>query len=382
MPSLSAKKLLIIGFAFILLVSIPLTIYLLQQQQEIRSKAAPSTTLAFNPATVTPNPKTGDEFNLDIMINPGTNQVSIVKLDIRYDQTKIATSDAQTTCGAAICPTSDFPVTLDGPKYTNGTVGISLSIEPNVANVVQTTKKVASIRFKAIAPTTGGDTKITFGPETKVFSVAQADAEGENVLLLSSSTPASVTISAAAVTPTIAQTQPGPSCTALRLDRAASGTAPYSITFTGEGTSATGTISQATFDFGDGPVQNVTQGGGLGTKTASVQIAHTYNNPSTYRASVVFTDNQNGTSNPATCTQTITVSQAGTTGGGTPTPGAVTTVATPTPTPIIFAEQPTATPVLAQPSIPPSLGPGDTIIGLGALGLVLSIIGTLVFFAL
>jgi len=141
----------------------------------------------------------------------------------------------------------------------------------------------------------------------------------------------------------------------LTVDRSTTGNAPYSLTFTANGTSSTGTISQVAFNFGDGQTSNVTQAGGIGTASVNVQASHTYNNPGTFTASAVLTDNSNNTSSSsASCEQTITVNAAS---------GSATTSNNPTPT------------------MPPTGSTGLALgLGLGAALLILG--GGLIFFIL
>ena len=368
MGFLTAKKLLILGFVFILLVAIPLTVYFVQQQQQTKTQAAPATKLFFSPLTQTKN--VNDDVTLDISIDPGANQVSFVKLDLSYDATKLATNSAGTTCNQALCPTDDFPVILEGPIYAPGTVSITLSIGPNPTKVIQAVKKVVTLKFKAVSTTTSDGTAITFGPQTQVLSLASTDQVGENVLL-PNSTPAKVIINqgTSTTTPTPATTQ-APVCASLSVDRATTGNAPYPLTFTATGSDPVGTVSKVTFDFGDGPVQDVTQAGGIGTKSVSVPIAHTYNNSGTFKASAVLTNNLGGTSTPGVCIQNITVLQAS---------GSATLTPTVTTTPAIV----TATPVQIPTQIPiTSPGPGNTLVGVGIVGIVLSLVGGILFFAL
>jgi hypothetical protein len=356
----SGKKLLLFGFIAVLLVVIPLTVYLVQQQQKTRSGAAPSTTLGFNPASKTA--AVDDTINLDVMMNPGTNQVSFVKLIINYDATKLATAAA----GAAICPQKPddalcpnviaFPSVLQGPIYGPGTISVTLSIGGSPQNIVQASTKIASLSFKALSPTDPGTTQITIDSQQgQVLSIASTDQFNENVL--SSVSPATITITGAVASPTPVPTATpnaqAPICESLTLSGAATGTAPYSLTFTATGTSSASTISKVTFNFGDSAVQDVPQSGG--PSSVSVQVSHTYNSGGTFVASSSLTDALGNVSSTTTCTQTITVS------------------ATPTSTAIAQA-----TPV---PPLPPT-GPDAKILTIGAIGTILSVLGILLLFAL
>ncbi len=377
------KKLLLLGVIVVLLIAIPLTIYLLQQQQITTSKATPSTRLYFTPPS---QPiKVGDTVRLDVMMDPGQNIVNFAKLTFTFEPSKLTPVTTGTECGSSICPnTQVFPATLEGPTITSNNISITLSIGADTTKLIQTVTKIATLTFQA---TGSGTTQIRFAPDpqTQVLSSRCTPADptncpdqfNENVI--SSQEPISLTIADAAPTPTLTSApqaaNQAPACTSLNVDRTTSGTAPFSITFTANGTDTNGTIQKVTFDFGDGPVQDTTQGGGIGSNTVSVQVAHTYNNPGTYKASAILTDNNNATSTPATCAQTITVTQGSSGNGtGTSTPSA-TIIPTATTAPIV--NQPTAT---REPL--PSSGPGETFIGVGLAGAALSIIGAMIFFAL
>jgi hypothetical protein len=386
----SGKRLLLFGFIIILLIGIPLSLYLVQQQQEVRSHAEKSTTLSLTPATTTKG--VGDTIPLDVMIDPGKNLASFVKLEITYDPTKLSI-DQQT--GFVPNP-STFPITVEGPVFSSGKILVSLSIGANTTAAISTVSKVATITFKALETTSGSTTSVGMGPQTQVLAstgpqTGSNDQASEDVL--STTNPAAITITGATVTtitpnpsvtittaptvtlvptatPTPTQTssssantpnQP-PACTALNLDRATNGTAPYSITFTAVGNDTDGTIGQASFNFGDGPVSNVTTGGGIGTNTVNTQIAHTYNNPGTYNAYVLLTDSSGAVSDFNTCKTTITV--AGSSGEG----GSGTTVASGGST------NTTPAPTLAN------TGPSTLVVGTGALVGMLSLIGMITFF--
>src|SRR3989337_1165288 len=90
MSQLTPKKLILFGLAVILLIAIPLTVYLVGKQQELKSRAAPSTTLSFQPSSATV--AVGQDVTFDIIINPNSNFVSFVHLVISYDPTKLEKS--------------------------------------------------------------------------------------------------------------------------------------------------------------------------------------------------------------------------------------------------------------------------------------------------
>ncbi|MDP2649889.1 MAG: PKD domain-containing protein [bacterium] len=414
MSFLSGKRLFLLGIVIILLIAIPLTAYLVQKQQETRSRAQKSTVLSFTPTSSSANPvrkNVNETFTFDVMIDPGTNEVIHTTLSINYDQTKLATADA------GLSPTNALPSVLEGPIYSNGNATIVVSTGTDITKAINTPTKVATITFKALSGTGTTPTQITFGNQTTVTATI-ADPE-TNVLsttnpawviigatgitptpttpvgftptptssltsptptptprVTSSITPTATTTITSSVTPTsgvggisptatLVPNQP-PVCTALNVDRLTSGTLPLSITFTANGNDPDGTINKVSFNFGDGPVQDVTQAGGIGTNSVSTQVSHTYRNAGTFNATATLTDNNGALSNVASCTQVMTVSEAsltqsqGGTSGGTSGGTGVTGTLSPMPSP----------------------GPGNGIFGIGTIGALVAILGALVFFAL
>lgn len=394
MSLLSGKRLLLLGFVVVLLIIIPLTVYLVQQQQKLKVGATPQTTLSFNPASTSVN--SGQNFSLDVSLNPGTNpgnQVSFVKLTIQYDPAKVATTGAGLVANTAI-----FPSVLQGPTYTSNTASITLSVGSNSQNVITTTQpKIATINFQALNTTAAAQTTVSFvydttqNSPTQVLSVAPSDQFSENVLASPQSATIAIAPSTASPTPTASpstspstspsgatsQDQP-PVCSSLSLDRSASGVAPYALTFTANGTDSDGTISKVEFQFGDGQIQDITTG--LGTKTMNVSASHNYQNTGTYVAKAVLTDNANLT-NTNNCTQTITVT--GASAGPTSTIQSVTVVtASPSATPIVTA---TPTTIAQGPTTKgglPATGPGDQILSWGTLGAITTVVGFLLLFGL
>lgn len=370
--SMKKKKILIIGFIVALMLAIPLSILALKGQQVTTSKATPATTLSFSaPGKAI---AIGDNFNLDVLINPGNNQVSFVQLVVQYDGAKLKATGIKPNSTA-------FPVTLEtpDPKCDGGpscSIAITVSVGADPTKVVTAATTVATISFTAVAGTNGTPTQVTFSSgSTKVYSTAGTDQPSENVL--ASSQPASIDIGGGATptiaptdtpTPTAAPTAPtssptpapttssnqSPVCSSLSLS-ATTGSTPLTLTLTAAGSDADGTISKATFNFGDGQTQDIVSGGGIGSGTASVQITHTYSTAGSFTATSLFTDNNGAISDTATCSQILTVNAgAQATGSATPTP---------------------------IKSLPKT-GPEHIVIGIGIFGILLSIFGGFILFGM
>jgi hypothetical protein len=407
---LNGKKLFLIGFVVVLLVGIPLTIYEVQQQTNTQQHAQASTNLAFSPDSSAASPiskNVGDSIPLQISVDPGKNLVSFVKLEIQYDPSVLATASAN----AFQANTNAFPSVLEGPIYSPGKIAVTLSVGPDPTKAIQQKVTAATINFTALKSTPPGTpTLVSYTSNTQVLSIGSSDQASENVL--SSATPATITIGgsssipsgtpaptvAVSVSPTATPTNapsaaptevptptlsptpaptisPSPTpnggtpstnqppvCSSLTADRSTTGTAPYSITFTANGSDSDGTVSKVSFNFGDGQVSDVTQSGGIGTASVNVSASHTYNNPGTYQASALLTDNagalsSSSSSSSASCSQTITVNTASGTGGSV----AVTTNPTPT---------------------MPATGSTEISIGIGFSAALLIIGGGLLFFIL
>lgn len=172
-----------------LLLILPLFIFVVLEKQDTRSKAEKATTLSFSPTSSKSKPishKIGDDFYVDLMINPGKNLISLLKLDIQYDPSKIELLDENPININTIV----FPKILEGPLYSNGRIQIVLSVGPDTTRAIATESRVLTLNFKANKST--NKTLIKFGTENSAFSVSVNDQSGENVI--STMTPAYVKI--------------------------------------------------------------------------------------------------------------------------------------------------------------------------------------------
>lgn len=192
----SYKKIFLLGFIIVILIAIPFSVYVAQQRQQIKSKAAASTTLSFDPSS--PTTTVNETLSLGVVLDPGigstANQVSFVKLVINFDSSKF------TTVSDSLAPNPNSPNTLisvlEGPVYTSATASISLSVGADPTKAVTTKTKIAVLKLKALSETDSSNpTSITFDKTTQVLSIAASDQTSENVL--STTTPALITINPA-----------------------------------------------------------------------------------------------------------------------------------------------------------------------------------------
>src|SRR3989344_7769318 len=182
--SFSKKKLLLLGFLFVILLVIPLTVYLVQQQQEIRGRANPTTTLSFTPPEDTAT--VGANVKFDIWISPGENQVNFINLVLKYDSTKIqATADS-----FVLEPASDLEI-IQNPEI--GADGDELSVTLSISDstkVITKDQKIGSVAFDVIS-SSDTPTQISFDDEQIQIRGVEGDFT-ENVF--TNGTPAKLTI--------------------------------------------------------------------------------------------------------------------------------------------------------------------------------------------
>lgn len=389
------NKYFLLGNLAFLLIVIPVVLFFVKNQTSTRGSAAPTSTLSFIDPTVIAD-QCDESKTARLVLNPGQNVVNRIALALKWDKTKF---DVVFTPNKTAFPdiAKDATPTVDG-------MTITLAIGPDVTKAINTTTDVGTVQIKPIAPTTKVDLEVD-PVNTKIFSLSSQDGAAENVLNPGGLVPLQVAITAkvctdATITPTVTDTQPqssitptvttqptitsaitpttAPTATAIPTSGAAnqsptclnlvsstsSGSAPLSVTLTATGSDTDGTVSKATFNFGDGSQQDVTAG--LGTASVSAQQAHTYNSGGNFTSTAVFTDNSGAVS--ATCSQVIAVS------------GAIATIP-PTATPTIElgsispTDTPTATPTISNP--------GGVSVTFGLIGgIVLAIIAGIFLLAL
>lgn len=351
------NKYFLLGNLAFLLLAIPVVLFIVKNQTSTRGSAAPTTTLSFISPSVTTD-QCDETKTSRLVLNPGENIVSTVQLALKWDKTKFDINFAPNTTA--------FPQTLKGPEQTTTGMSITLNIGADVTKAISTTTDLGTITIKPLAPTNGTVVSLDIDAAgTKVYSLAQQDGATEDVFNAAGSSPLQVSITPqtcgdqAAPTPTITVTPttstPGtvtptpttvitptpttavanqsPICLSLSSS-VSSGSAPLSVTFTATGRDTNGTISKATFNFGNGAQQDVTTG--LGTASVSAQLNYTYTSGGNFSATTVFTDNNGAVS--ATCTTPIAVTGAFAT---------LPPTATPTLAPIV-TDPPTPTPTIAD----------------------------------
>ncbi len=194
----STRQKLLFGGIVLVLVLLPLILFSVRKKQEPRSRASASTTLFFAPTSSTSTPMqttTGSNLSVDLMVNPGNNNVSLIKLEIDYDPSKFSLNQSN----AFTVNSLSFPQIVEGPFYSSGKVQVVLSIGSDTSKVITTTTKVGTLTLAATTDTANTTTSVTIGSNTSILSTAASDSPSENVL---SSTQPAIVMIASGTTPT------------------------------------------------------------------------------------------------------------------------------------------------------------------------------------
>lgn len=348
------KKALIIITILLVLTAIPVTIFLVKQQQDIRQRAAPATDMYFEPNQTAA--LVGETFTLDVGMNTGQNYVAAAQVDISVDPLYLEIVSLQQSG-------TFLPRVLQDPLVTGGAASIALGYQsgeglPGGAN--GQAQKIAVLTLRALTPTTD-PVRVRFASTSRVSGGTLTPGDitdpdkGQNVLI--STDEAQITITSGAggspqpsatpssgATPTPNPTSsPNPSSTpgtgggtASPTPRPSPTSSPASqttkITTPANGSTTTNprpVISGTSFanavvilSVNTGQTNAITT-----TLNANAQGAWTYTPTSdlangTYSISVTATDSATNIEEVATSTFTVAVS--GGTGGGTvsPTPAA------------------------------------------------------------
>lgn len=171
---MKVKVFAIIGVV-VLLITVLVGVLYMRQQQDIRSKAAPASTLAFSPSTA--SKKQGDSFTLDVVVNTGANTISAADLVINTDATKVKIT--------GITPGNYLTTVLMAQTHTDSRASVTLGSSPTSPK--QGTGTLATVTFQIVAAS--GNAQIT-------LNGSQVAGIGESGNVLTGSTPASITISA------------------------------------------------------------------------------------------------------------------------------------------------------------------------------------------
>lgn len=190
------RKIFTVLAGVLAIVGLVITIFLVQRVQEIRSRAEKSTTLTLAPPNQNVDP--GKDAELDVMMDPGVNQVNFVKFTINFDPEIFDPSLVVFNVN------EDSPLEeISEPVLSeDGQATFTLNIGSDATKVVRETIKLGTLILPVKDEAQAGEAEVSFNEdETQVRSVRSQDTFAENVL--SSTTPATVTIGGGICRPNI-----------------------------------------------------------------------------------------------------------------------------------------------------------------------------------
>lgn len=173
------KKIFLFVSIGIILLAIPLTVFFVGKNQDIRKKAAPASTLSLSPSVITK--KAGETFTIEAKIDTGTNQVGVVQIRVVYDPAKLQAVDIT---NGPLAPSISVSGKIDATGKASITVGARNNTQP-----ITGSGTVAILTMKAIAAA-ASPVSIRFTPLPDTY--ANALGEQDNVLI--GTTPANVAI--------------------------------------------------------------------------------------------------------------------------------------------------------------------------------------------
>lgn len=173
------KKVFLYIVIGIILLAIPLTVFLVGQNQEVRKRAAPATTLSLTPASVTT--KVNETFTLEVKIDTGVNQVSTAQIHVLYDPTKLTT---ESITNGPLAPS----IQVSGNINPNGVASITVGAQDTTHPI----NGIGTIAVLTMRGLTANATPVAvrFAPNPDTF----VNAIGETAGVLVGESPANVTI--------------------------------------------------------------------------------------------------------------------------------------------------------------------------------------------
>lgn len=204
------KKNAFLSLILLLLSGILFTAVSIHKNQQTSAHASASTVLSLTPSSSFFNPiqkNTGETLSLDIMLEPGNNQASIVKLNIQFRSGYFKGKGKDTLQ----LNSSAFPVVVEGPVIDEdfGTILATISVGADPAKAIRSPTKIGTLNLVVTKPSGMLNEMISFDTDTQVYSVAPTDHAYENVL--TTAIPAYVKmLGGTGPTPTTSPTQPLP----------------------------------------------------------------------------------------------------------------------------------------------------------------------------
>ncbi len=224
------KSLLVALGAFGLFLGTILFLVALQNRRDVEIGATAATKLSFMPMSsqaspIQKNPQ--DVIPLDVMVDPGSNTVSLVIVSVQYDPGKLQYVENSFQPNATA-----FPTIVEGPLVTPGNFSIIVSIGSDPTKGITSAVKLGTLSFTAVDGTGETPTAITYTTKSSALSIGANDNATENVI--ATTDPAYITISGASNNPTATPIPavtdvPQPSTVPTDIPAPTDGTAPTGV---------------------------------------------------------------------------------------------------------------------------------------------------------
>jgi Mg-chelatase subunit ChlD len=168
------------GFILLALIALPIALYYSQKPQQTKSNAEKTVDLSYQSSITASNSAiqipAGSTFNLDVYVDPGTNSISLVKLDMTYDPSKFQLA------GGFIPNQSAFPQVVETPQNASGSITATLSIGSDLSAAIKTKTKVGTLELKALDTDSPSTATIGFASDSQALSVSSNSSYDENVI--------------------------------------------------------------------------------------------------------------------------------------------------------------------------------------------------------
>lgn len=174
---MSKKTIIVLALLIFSAIAVPLGVYLVQQQQQLKGGAAPATTLGFSPPTAQ-GTVGASPIVMDIIMTTNQNSVTAAEVRATVSNSSIFQNPTITTI-----PGSALPITLVPGAFSGTTLTITIGADPGHP-ALGTNMPIARIN---LIPIQNGQATITL--DTSRIAGIQ---EGSNVL--STTTPGTVTV--------------------------------------------------------------------------------------------------------------------------------------------------------------------------------------------
>lgn len=226
------KRLLIIGIIVLLAVALPITVYLVQQQQNLRQGAVNQKHLDLT-VEESKNYSKGDTVKVDLFINPSGVNAKEIKTTVNYDSSILNITNSGFT------PNPQFSLENQTVNFNDGNINLDFKTS-NSNNYVSNQILIGTLTFTVVENPDTGTTQVSFGPGTQIID-EQGNVQTDYVF-----NPANITIGAAVCIPDqstcswdAAENATGYHYTVIKQDQAETvvregDTTDTSVTFTSE----------------------------------------------------------------------------------------------------------------------------------------------------